>query len=169
MELLLGCGSYKSKKVSVDGNFNWNELITVDINPNHNPDLVYDLENIPLPFPDGYADEIHLYEVLEHTGYQGDYKFFFAQFQDFWRILKPNGYLFGTCPLWDERWQFGDPSHKRSVQRESFHFLKQQNYIDEVGKTAMSDFRYIYSADFSIIRYTESQYTFEFILQAINK
>lgn len=166
MELLLGCGSSRVKKVSSDGNREWNKLVTVDINPDHKPDVVHDLEDIPLPFEDNTFDEIHAYEVLEHTGSQGDYLFFFEQFQDFWRILKPGGWLCGTCPRWDKKWAWGDPSHSRVIQPESFHYLDQQNYINEVGKTAMSDFRYIYKADFKKFFIQEYEYTFAFVLRA---
>jgi hypothetical protein len=167
MEILLGCGSNLNKKVVYNNNFLWNNLITVDINEDHNPRIVYDLEKIPLPFADESAEEIHAYEVLEHLGNQGDYKFFFKQFNDFYRILKPNGVIIGTCPLYNQCWAFGDPSHKRVIQKESFHFLNQTNYTREVGKTSMSDFRYIYDGDFELVHYKEYQVTFEFILQAI--
>lgn len=142
-------------------------MVTVDINSDHNPDIVYDIEQLPLPFQDNVADEIHLYEVLEHTGSQGDYKFFFNQFNDFYRILKPNGLLIGTCPLYNQKWAWGDPSHKRTIQKETFHFLNQINYTNEIGKTSMSDFRFIYKSDFNLIHYREHQVTFEFILQAV--
>ena len=166
MELLLGAGSSRIKKVHI-GNPNWNNLFTIDINPDHNPDLVYDIERIPLPFDDNAISEIHAYEVLEHTGNQGDYKFFFNQFNDFYRMLKPNGLLIGSAPLWNKQWAFGDPSHKRTIQKESFHFLHQPNYTNEIGKTSMSDFRFIYKADFDIIYIKEQEFTFQFILKAI--
>ena len=128
----------------------WSALTTLDINSDHGPDVVHDLEQLPLPFADDAFDEIHAYEVLEHTGRQGDYRFFFAQFSDFWRVLKPGGYLCGSVPLPNSPWAWGDPSHTRIVSGQSFVFLDQTEYTRQVGKTAMSDFRHIYSADFSV-------------------
>ena len=167
MDLLIGAGSNHIKKVIIDKNSNWNNLITLDFNKDHHPDYIHDLENLPLPFDDNYFDEIHAYEVLEHTGKQGDFKFFFNQFSDFWRILKPSGYLCGTCPLFNKIWAFGDPGHSRVIQKESFHYLNQKHYIEEIGKTTMSDYRFIYKADFDLVYYKEEQYCFTFALQAI--
>lgn len=167
MELLIGCGADHNKKVSINGDFNWKQLITLDNNSQHNPDIVFDLENIILPIEDNSVDEIHAYEVLEHTGNQGDYNFFFKQFAEFYRVLVPGGYLVGTCPLWNNKWAFGDPSHKRIIQRETFWFLNQDNYKQWVGKNAMSDFRFLWKDDFEEFYYNEHGYSFQFILKAI--
>lgn len=147
MELLLGCGSSRVKQLFDDGRKEWSGLVTVDLEPRHRPDIVWDLERFPLPFEDGSADEIHIYQCLEHLGRQGDWRFFFAQFADFWRILKPGGRFFATVPAITSPWAWGDPSHTRVLPAESFYFLTQPHY-DEVGRTAMSDFRSHYKADF---------------------
>ena len=147
-ELLIGCGRNHNKKVYAEEKSKWTNLTTLDINPDHNPDVLWDLTQIPLPFDDNSFDEIHAYQVLEHTGQQGDYKFFFAQFSDFWRILKPDGLIIGNCPMWNSVWAFGDPSHTRIIQKQNFIFLDQAEYTKQIGKTNLSDFRYIYQADF---------------------
>jgi hypothetical protein len=105
--------------------------------------------------------------VLEHTGEQGDYKFFFAQFSELWRILKPGGFLVGTCPGRNSIWAWGDPSHKRIIQPANFVFLDQTQYTRQVGKTPMSDFRYVYQADFEAVLLKEESDTFTFVLRAI--
>ena len=165
MELLLGCGSSRVKKLHQRGRSEWAGLVAIDLEPRHNPDVVHDI-NLPLPFPDDSADEIHAYEVLEHCGTQGDYKFFFAQWSDFWRVLKPAGVFLGTVPLPTSVWAWGDPSHTRVIPKESFVFLSQPQYC-QVGKTAMSDFRSIYKADFDIIHLHENGDVLEFALQAV--
>jgi hypothetical protein len=63
-ELLIGCGSRRAKDVWVADKKEWTDLRTLDINPDHKPDVVHDLQDIPLPFPDETFDEIHAYEVL---------------------------------------------------------------------------------------------------------
>jgi SAM-dependent methyltransferase len=166
-ELLIGCGSRRDKLMQVNGQAEWDELTTLDINPDHKPHVVWDLMKLPLPFENDAFDEIHAYEVLEHTGQQGDYKFFFAQFSEFWRILKPKGVLFATVPARDSIWAWGDPSHTRIISQESLVFLKQPNYTDNIGKNAMSDFRNIYKADFDIIFSDTSDGGYRFAIQAI--
>lgn len=167
-ELLIGCGRNLNKQLSSNASDNeWSDVTTLDINPDHKPDVVWNLENLPLPFEDNSFDEIHAYEVLEHTGSQGDYKFFFAQFEEFYRILKPEGLICATVPNWQSPWAWGDPSHKRVILLESLTFLSQQEYINQVGKTPMSDFRYIYKADFDLIGYNNSEHNLGFILKAI--
>jgi len=167
MELLIGAGSTRDKRIFSHGRERWEGLVTLDINVDHQPDVVWDLTRLPLPFEDNQFDEIHAYEVLEHTGTQGDYRFFFAQFSEFWRILKPDGRLFGTCPHWKSVWAWGDPSHTRVIQKEQFMFLSQQEYKNEVGKTPMSDFRYIYEADFEVEMAQETEVHLLFALRAV--
>lgn len=166
-ELLIGCGGNHAKKLALGGRSEWHHLTTLDINPHHHPDLVWDLTQLPLPFEHDSFDEIHAYEVLEHTGAQGDYKFFFAQFAEFWRILKPGGVLIGTCPSRLSPWAWGDPSHTRVIQPEHFIFLDQTQYIAQVGKTAMSDFRWIFKDDFSVVHAKDDGQLLQFALRAV--
>lgn len=145
-ELLIGCGSRREKLLGRSPA--WTNLVTLDIEARHKPDVVHDLESLPLPFPDDSMDEIHAYDVLEHTGRQGDWRFFFAQWSDFWRILKPGGLFLGIVPLPMSRWAWGDPSHTRVLSPEALTFLDQAEYDKQIGTTPMSDFRSVYRADF---------------------
>jgi predicted SAM-dependent methyltransferase len=165
MELLLGCGSNREKKLIVQGRSAWDGLVTLDIEECHRPDVVHDL-NKPLPFADDSADEIHCYECLEHLGTQGDAAFFFAQFADFWRVLRPGGFFMGSVPSEKSPWAFGDPSHRRVIPMESLTFLSQPNY-ENVGKTPMTDFRRIWRADFDVIHLEKTEHINFFVLQAV--
>ena len=167
-ELLAGCGSNRVKKISVGDNKEWQNLVTLDFNSDHSPDIEWDLEHIPLPFDDNYFDEIHLYDVLEHTGTQGDWKFFFKQFEDFHRILKPNGHLCATVPMWNALWAFGDPSHKRVINSGTISFLSQKLYEENaINKGPRTDYRQWYCGDFSVINSNEHYDIYCFILSAI--
>lgn len=166
-QLLLGCGSNKNKQVWEQGDTEWGQLTTLDIDPCHNPDIVWDLNQLPWPFQDNTFDEIHAYEVLEHLGTQGDYKAFFAQFSEIHRILTPGGKLFATVPAWNDLWAFGDPSHTRIINEGTLTFLNQEQYQKQVGKSQMSDYRSIYKADF-VPRHAEYKGKhFIFILEAV--
>ncbi len=171
MVLLLGCGNDRTRKVrigfdEVEG-FEPSTLITLDINPACKPDFLHDLTKLPYPFPDNYFGEIHAYEVLEHTGQQGDWRFFFAQFSELWRILQPAGRLFITVPTPASIWAWGDPGHSRLIPKEAMVFLSQAEYKQQVGKTAMTDYRNVYQADFDTLNNDAHGDTQLLILQAV--
>lgn len=147
-ELLIGCGNRRVKEISIQEVVEWHELVTLDVDPTANPDVVHDLNILPYPFEDNSFDEIHAYEVMEHTGQQGDWRWFFAQWSEFYRILKPDGQFYGTSPLWNTNWAWGDPGHSRVIQPESLIFLDQDQYAKQVGNTPMTDYRHVWQGDF---------------------
>lgn len=168
-ELLAGCGNSRAKKVTGSWTTpDWNNLVTLDIDPSCNPDVVWDLNNTPYPFGDSEFDEIHIYETIEHCGVQGDWKFFFNQFYEFWRMLKPDGLLVATCPMWNSVWSFGDPGHTRVISKQSLIFLDQREY-SQIGSTAMTDYRKWWKGDFQGFAFIEKGDQFGFILKAIKE
>lgn len=160
-ELLLGCGVSRKKKIYLDGKVDFENLTTLDIDPEVSPDVVHDLNVLPYPFEDNTFDEIHAYEVLEHFGTQGDYKGFFKQFEELHRILKPNGRLIATVPIWNGLWAWGDPGHTRVINRGTLMFLDQDNY----GKPPMTDYRAIYKGNFAIEGLEETENHMIFVLR----
>jgi hypothetical protein len=197
---MIGCGSRREKdsrlptatdcrarRMTGEGH-DFVNLVTLDINPDHKPNILFNLERIDgeshnrIPNRNvasdgqvcstGYCldntyDEIHAYEILEHIGQQGDYRKFFDQFAEFWRILKPGGFLFATVPSFRSEWCWGDPSHKRVITPGTLVFLSQQQYQEQVGKTPMSDFRWYYSADFETVYSNDDDETHCFVLKAV--
>lgn len=166
MELLLGCGNSRQKRLWIDEGADWKELVTLDIDPSCKPDIVHDLNVLPYPFEDNTFDEIHAYEVLEHCGRQGDYKFFFAQFTELHRILKPSGKLYVTVPYFSGMWAWGDPGHTRVIAPGSLFFLEQAAY-KQIGTTAMTDYRGIYKVDFKRIAEHVKDEGYHFVLEAV--
>lgn len=166
-ELLIGCGSRTNKDIYLNNQDKFLNVTRLDINADHDPDVVWDLRQHPLPFEDNTFDEIHAYEVLEHLAQQGDYLFFFAEFSEYWRILKPNGFFFASVPDRKSPWAWGDPSHRRLIQPQTLVFLDQTEYEKQVGNTQMSDFRYLYKANFKRVFIQSNEITLKFVLQAI--
>jgi Methyltransferase domain len=195
-ELLIGCGRMRDRRISTPASIargtEWEHLVTLDHNTDVNPDVVFDLSEIgvikhvrtscgltadydapleekplQLPWDDNTFEEVHAYEVLEHIGQQGDYRTFFSQFGELWRILKPGGLLCATVPSWKGMWAWGDPSHTRIINPGSLVFLSQKEYENQQGKTSMTDFRYLWDKDFDIVMQEIGDEQFAFVLQAV--
>lgn len=176
-QLIIGCGNRRAPHPILHS-IQWymptlfSDPVFLDIDPVCAPDVTHDLCSIPYPFPDNQFDEIHAYDVLEHTGQQGDWKFFFDQFTEFHRILKPKGHFYGVSPDISSRWAWGDPGHTRVIQPELIYFLDQNNY-GEVGRTAMTDYRWYYKVSFDVLQMNiattadKSQAQTVFLLEAV--
>lgn len=126
----------------------YENAVTLDIDGALEPDVVWDLNNTPMPFEDGEFDEIHAYEVLEHCGKQGDWEFFFEQFDEFHRILKKDGMIYITVPYWSGIWAWGDPGHTRVLNEGTFSFLERERYEETGPRT---DYRRWYKGDFKVV------------------
>ena len=170
-ELLLGSCANLTKQLFVRPFEEWNILTTLD-HPEWAqtgemaPDVLWDLEKLPLPFEDNSFDEIHAYQVCEHvTGQQGDAVAYFAFFTEMARIMRPEGFFMGSVPR--GHWVWADPSHKREIARGTLTFLSQREYQAQVGHTSMSDYRNIYKADFEVRWTEELPEQLRFVLQVI--
>ena len=189
MELLLGCGHRREKLMGLPGsNLKWDKLVTLDIVGAVKPDILCDLMQIPWApivtntvgercidknsglFKGSYFDEIHAYEVMEHLGAQGDYKIFFAQFREIFRMLKPGGHFFATVPSRFSPWLWGDPGHTRVSYQESFSFMSQKIIAaNRKANTPMSDYSEVWPPvyDFEIVASTDTHTVHSFCLRAI--
>lgn len=166
-ELLVGCGHRREKLFYKYSNFNkFQNLTTLDNNKSCGPNVVHDLNKLPYPFTDEEFNEIHAYEVLEHCGRQGDINFFFNQFREFYRMLKPKGLFYAAVPNVTSIWAFGDPGHARVITLQSIMFLNKNHYTDFARKnTPQSDYRYLMkNMSFSILDYGSDEYSFWFTL-----
>ncbi len=71
-ELLLGAGHSRDKRIWLKEASRFQNLVTLDINPDAKPNVLFDLEITCLPFKDDSFDEIHAYEGFKHLSWQGD-------------------------------------------------------------------------------------------------
>lgn len=77
-------------------------------------DIVHDFNKTPYPFKDNYADEIHMYHVLEHLDKP------IEKIEEIHRILKPNGLLHIRVPNFSSMGAFTDITHVRPFGYFSF-------------------------------------------------
>lgn len=95
LKLHLGCGNNHLK-----GYFN------VDLDSEHNPDVVLNLDNDWTMFHNNSVDEIKCHFVLEHI----DWRHFF---KEAYRVLKPGGILDVAVPNQHDFVSWQDPTHVR--------------------------------------------------------
>lgn len=117
--LNLGCGKTKIPgQIGVD-------RVAID----NYVDIVHDLDSVPYPFPDNYADEIHMYHVLEHLHDP------LRKIEEIHRILKPNGVLYIRVPHFSSMGAFTDITHIRPFGYTSFDCLVDGSYHDFYSKS----------------------------------
>lgn len=140
--LLLGCGRDRRKKVALDDCRDWvGALTTLDMSPDVGADVVWDLEERPLPFEDETFDEIGCFDVLEHVGRQGDWRGWFDEMSEYHRILKPGGRFLALVPIGGDA--LADPGHTRMFHQNHFGFLTREFYDDNFAKGApVTDYRW---------------------------
>ncbi|MGA9854257.1 MAG: hypothetical protein WBR29_03130 [Gammaproteobacteria bacterium] len=175
--LLLGCGTSREKLLGLNGSLSWQgELVTLDRNPNVQPDILFDLNNEEWIGDYGAKklrphsfDEIHAYEVLEHLGAQGFVDSFFRDFFQIWRLLKPGGHLFATTPSKYSAWLWGDPGHRRAILSESLIFLDRVVWRKaNAGSGPAADYRQYFDGDFHVVETHDDHIRHRFCLRAVN-
>lgn len=144
---------------------------TLDCNPDCQPDILFDLNDIEIPYHQlpvdaETFDEIHAYEVMEHYGHQGDHIGFFRGMRELWRVLKPQGILFGTCPLPSSPWAWADPGHRRVVSSGTLAFLGLPMYR-KLGDGPVSDYRRYVDPCWWNVDFEEGEHHTKFALEKI--
>jgi len=85
-------------------------------------DVVHDLNTVPYPFESNYADEIHMYHVLEHLHDP------LEKVEELHRILKPGGILYIRVPHFSSMGAFSDITHVRPFGFASFDCFIKDTY-----------------------------------------
>jgi SAM-dependent methyltransferase len=79
-------------------------------------DIVHDIEQLPLPFPSDSFDYVLCQDVLEHIDY-------IPLLRDIWRIMRTGGTLHIRVPHFTSSNAYGDPTHKRLFNSDTFGFF----------------------------------------------
>ncbi|MDQ6693477.1 MAG: class I SAM-dependent methyltransferase [Chloroflexota bacterium] len=90
---------------------------TLDINPRVRPDVVWDLNNRPYPFPDDTFDVIVCEHVLEHL------QDVISVMEELHRILKPRGRAWVRVPHFSSLNFNTDPTHVHAFSSRSFDYM----------------------------------------------
>lgn len=96
---------------------------------------------------------------------QGDWRYFFEEWNEYYRILKKDGMFRGIVPF--GTWTWGDPGHTRVITNGTLAFLSRKQYEKQIGNTAMTDYRFIYKGDFEAIKLLVYDTEFVFWLKKI--
>jgi SAM-dependent methyltransferase len=117
-KLNLGCGN--------DYRADW---VNADIRREVSPDVVVDLDELPLPFKNNAFEEILLDNVLEHTDNQ------LEVLQELHRIGEPDAKITFRGPHWNSHGAWIDPTHTRPFSEKTFeHYLVEDFFeVEEVS------------------------------------
>ena len=116
MKINLGCGRDKKK-----------DYLNIDSSKKVNPDKVWNLEKIPLPFKENSIEEINAEHVFEHINN------FIPLVHELWRISKKGAKIRIKVPFYSSWGQFNDPTHVRFFTPFTFNYFLKGNYSHEVG------------------------------------
>ncbi len=154
--LLIGCGNNHAKQVQFDGSVEWTgELVKLDINPDCGADVLFDMDEVSvkrgrMPFDDESFDEMGAYNTMEHWGRQGDFRGWFHECSEYWRIMKPGAQFSILVPIGQDA--LADPGHTRFFQANYFGFLSQEFYKrNEQIKSCFTDYRWLWKLNFDVL------------------
>src|SRR5215813_9269378 len=72
--------------------------INIDLEENSKPDIICDLRKAALPFKDNEVEMVQMLHCIEHI----ELKYWPHVFNEFWRVLCPNGKLFLAYPEFEK-------------------------------------------------------------------
>lgn len=127
---VLEIGAGQAKKIGV---------VTIDINPVVQPDILHDLDTFPWPVQDSSFDAVIMFSVIEHLNYP------LKAIEECYRILRPRGKIYLLTPHFSDSGSFIDPTHKWHLSARSFDY-----FIP--GTSLQGDYGFYTSARFKLAR-----------------
>jgi SAM-dependent methyltransferase len=101
------------------GNTSYPGFLNLDKKSLENVDIVWDLENLPLPFEGDSVSEIICEHVLEHI------RNFLPLMEDFYRICKPHARIQIKVPYFRYEGAFRDPTHVCFFTEHTFMYFEE--------------------------------------------
>lgn len=131
--------------------------INLDVNPKVEPDVVHDLNKLPLPFEDNTFDRCIMSHIFEHLGDPWSIKkpyvqWFFEFWAEIWRVLKPGGLIQFTSPNINNTLTWGDPGHTRAITLQTLSFLSKDTYELNANMDASPMTQYGIEFDFDFLQ-----------------
>lgn len=107
LKINLGCGEQT-----------YEDYLNLDKTELLNVDLVWNLEQTPLPFKSDSIYEIRCEHILEHINN------FIPLIEELWRITKPGGKIYVVAPYFRYEAAYRDPTHVRFFTEHSFDYFQ---------------------------------------------
>ncbi len=149
-KLNLGCGNKILK--------GW---VNLDKFPLEGVDVVYDIEDLPLPFDSEQFDEILCEDILEHVEY-------IDVLREIYRILKKGGKLHIRVPHFSSRNNFVDPTHKNQFSVNTFDFfVKHGIYRNTTERSYYFDFQFTRINKCKIVFAKNPIYFYNYLVEAV--
>ncbi|MBL4720099.1 MAG: hypothetical protein JKY20_03060 [Alphaproteobacteria bacterium] len=146
MRLNLGCGSNKREG-----------FINVDLSPLCEPDLVWNLEETPWPWPNSSVSEIVLIHVLEHLGETTEK--YFGVLQEMYRVCRPDARINIVVPHPRHDDFLHDATHVRAVTVEGLSMFSRKNCEEWIANgDANTPLAMVAGVDFEVV---ESEFRLE--------
>lgn len=140
MKFNMGCGSRKLAG-----------FVNVDAYPGAEPDVVFDLETTPWPWPSGCAEEVRFIHSMEHMG--ADAKVFLAIIKELYRICAPDAEVVIHVPHPRHDNFVGDPTHVRAITPQTLSmFDRTLNDQWKAAGGANTPLAYMTGVDFVMVR-----------------
>lgn len=108
----------------------------VNVDKSGSPDVRYDLEQFPWPWPDNSVSEVRMIHVLEHLGY--DLATFRMVMQELYRICCDQAVIHIVVPHPRHDSFLSDPTHVRPITGETIHLFSRLKNL-EYRATGMSN------------------------------
>ena len=103
-------------------------LVRLDLSPEVQPDVVWNLDQFPYPFSDSSFSAIECFDVIEHL------QNIPSTLEEFHRILEPKGLLKITTPHFSCANSFVDPTHKWHLSYFSFDYFCEGHSLSYYSK-----------------------------------